>query len=82
MANDLSQFEARAYKRLYEMYKSTLITIIHRAKNSVEYQGGKPDEMLATMTLISDEHKWDHCGIESKTDGKIIDELEKCLGVW
>lgn len=35
MANELSQFEARAY----------------------------------------------HCGIESKTDSKIIDELEKCLGI-
>jgi hypothetical protein len=81
MSKEISQFEARAYKRLYELYKSTLISIIHRAKNSVEYQARKPDAMLEAMKVLSDEKVWDRHGIESKENRKIIDELEKCLGV-
>ena len=81
MSNEITQFEARAYKRLYELYKSTLLTIIHRARNSVEYQSGKPDDMLETMKVLADEKVWDRHGIESKENSKIIDELEKCLGV-
>jgi hypothetical protein len=81
MSNELSQFEARAYKRLYEMYKSTLLTIVNKAKIAVDYKLENQEEMNQTMQYIADEHKWEHCGIESKTDGKIIDELEKCLGV-
>lgn len=81
MSNEVNQFEARAYKRLYELYKSTLLTIIHRARNSVEYQNGKPEEMLQSLEFIGYEMHWDKCGIESKETTKIIDELEKCLGV-
>lgn len=81
MANELSQFEARAYKRLYEMYKSTLLTIIHKAKSAVDYKLENQEEMNQIMQHISDEHTWEYCGIESKTDSKIIDELEKCLGI-
>lgn len=81
MSNELSQFEARAYKRLYEMYKSTLLAIINKAIVSVEYKLQNQEEMNQAMQYIADENKWGHCGIESKTDGKIIDELEKCLGV-
>lgn len=81
MANELSQFEAKAYKRLYEMYKSTLLTIINKARNTVEYHKDTSDENRKLVEFIADEKKWDYCGIESKTDAKIIDELEKCLGV-
>jgi hypothetical protein len=45
MSNELSQFEARAYKRLYEMYKSTLFAIINKAKVSVEYKLQNQEEM-------------------------------------
>lgn len=76
---EISQFEAKAYKRLYELYKSTLLGIIMRAKNSVEYHKDKPEEVLTTMSYIADERQWDYFGIEDKTTTKIIDELEKCL---
>ena len=81
MSTEISQFEARAYKRLYELYKSTLLNIIHRAKNSVDYKLENQKEMNEMMTFIADEHKWDHCGIESKANSVIIDELEKCLNI-
>lgn len=81
MSNEISQFEARAYKRLYEIYKSTLLAIIHNAKNAVDYKLENQKEMNEMMQYIADEHKWDSIGIESKIDSKIIDELEKCLGV-
>lgn len=77
--NNISQFEAKAYKRLYELYRGTLLRIIHNARNSVEYLKNKPDEMTNMMACIADEKRWDSCGIESNTDTKIIDELEKCL---
>jgi hypothetical protein len=80
MSSQLSQFEAMAYKRLYEMYKSTLLAIIHTAKNAVDYKLENQKEMNETMQFIADEHKWDSIGIESKIDSKVIDELEKCLG--
>lgn len=79
MSTEISQFEARAYKRLYELYKTTPLTIVNKARNSMEYQCDKPDEMKQTMEYIANEHKWDYCGIEDKTATKIIDELEKCL---
>lgn len=81
MSTEISQFEAIAYKRLYELYKSTLLAIMHRARNSVEYHSDKPDKMKEIMILISDEKKWDFFGIENKTTSKIIDELEKCLNI-
>lgn len=81
MNNEMSQFEARAYKRLYELYKSTLLSIIHKARNSVEYKSENPEEMLEAMKVLADEKAWDRHGIESKENSKIIDELEKCLGV-
>jgi dihydroxyacetone kinase-like predicted kinase len=76
---ELTQFEAKAYKRLYELYKGTLLTIINKAKNSAEYLADKPEEMKKAMEYIADEKQWDYCGIEDKTTSKIIDELEKCL---
>lgn len=79
MSNEISQFEARAYKRLYELQKSTLLKIINWAKNAVDYKLENQKEMNEMMMFIADEHKWDVCGIESKIDSKIIDELEKCL---
>jgi hypothetical protein len=79
MSTEISQFEAKAYKRLYELYKSTLLRIIHQARNAVDYKLENQKEMNEMMIFIADEHKWDACGIESKIDSKIIDELEKCL---
>lgn len=63
------------------MYKSTLLAIINKAKDAVDYKLENQAEMNQAMQFIADEHKWEYFGIESKTDGKIIDELEKCLGV-
>lgn len=80
--NEISQFEARAYKRLYEMYRSTLLTIINKARNSVEFNAEKPDAMKEVMSFIADESKWDYCGIEDNVTTKTIDELERCLGVY
>jgi hypothetical protein len=81
MSNEISQFEARAYKRLYEMYKSTLVTIIHVAKNTSESNPFNPARCEEILTAIGDEKCWDKYGFESKGDSKIVDELEKCLGV-
>jgi hypothetical protein len=72
-----NQFEAKAYKRLYELYRSTLLAIINKARISAEHDA--PDSMKITMSYIGNEHKWDQCGIEDKATSKIIDELEKCL---
>ncbi len=81
MSNEITLFEARAYKRLYEMYKSTLLAIIHNAKTAVDYKLQNQKEMNEMMQIIADENKWGSIGIESKIDSKIIDELEKCLGL-
>ena len=79
MSTEISQFEAKAYKRLYELYRSTLMNIIHQAKNAVDYKSENPEGMKEIMSFIADEKKWDHCGIENKTTTIVIDELEKCL---
>jgi hypothetical protein len=79
MNTEISQFEAKAYKRLYELQKSTLLNIINWARNAVDYKSENQKEMNDMMRNIADEHKWDTCGIESKTNSIIIDELEKCL---
>jgi hypothetical protein len=79
MSNEMTQFEARAYKRLYELYKSTLLTIINKARNTVEYHNATSDENRKLVEFIADEKRWDYCGIEKNVDTKIIDELEKCL---
>jgi hypothetical protein len=79
MSKEISQFEAKAYKRLYEMYKSTLLKVIHNANTTIAYSSDKPEVVLKMLTVISDERSWDSNGIESKIDAKIIDELEKCL---
>lgn len=78
-SNEMSQFEARAYKRLYELYKSTLQTIVHKANITVEYKSENQKEMNEMMSFIADKQKWEYCGIESKIDGSLIKELEKCL---
>lgn len=77
--NEISQFEAKAYKRLYELYRGTLLTIVNRARNASEYLKDKPEDVLKLMTYIGDEKQWDFSGIEDKITTKIIDELEKCL---
>jgi hypothetical protein len=79
MSKEISQFEARAYKRLYGLYKSTLLTIINMAKRTVEYSTQESDEYKKLLTFIGDEKQWDYAGIENKIDSKIIDELEKLL---
>lgn len=81
MSNEINQFEARAYKRLYELYKSTLLTIIHQSKNTIDYSAGTPEKIREMLEFVADEKKWDAYGIESKQNAVIIDELEKCLGV-
>lgn len=81
MSNEITQFEARAYKRLYEMYKSTLLAIIHNAKTTSDHNISNPERVKEILQVIGDEKQWEKYGIENKTDGKIIDELEKCLGV-
>lgn len=75
----MSQIEAKAYKRLYGLYKSTLLSIINKARNAVEYYSDNPDRMKEMMGYIADEKQWNYCGIENKVDTKIIDELEKLL---
>jgi hypothetical protein len=79
MSNEINQFEARAYKRLYGIYKSTLLSIINKARTTVQFASDKPERLLEMLTFIGDEHTWGEVGIESKTDAVIIDELEKCL---
>lgn len=79
MSTEITQFEARAYKRLYEMYKATLLKIINKASNCVFYHSDDKEEIKKLMTYISDEKHWDYSGIENAVDTKIIDELEKCL---
>lgn len=79
MSTEVNPFEARAYKRLYELYKSTLLTIINRARNAGDINDS--ERIREIMQAIGDEKKWDQYGIESKETAKIIDELEKCLGV-
>jgi hypothetical protein len=81
MSNEISQFEARAYKRLYELYKSTMLTIIHVARTTSDHSIIDPERVKEMLRVIGDEKQWDKYGIESKENGKIIDELEKCLGV-
>jgi hypothetical protein len=80
MSNEISQFEAKAYKRLYELYKSTLLTIINRAQMTSN-MSTDTERIKEILHVIGDEKKWDSYGIESKENTKIIDELEKCLGV-
>lgn len=79
MSKEISQFEARAYKRLYGMYKSTLLTIVNMANRTVEHSTQESDEFKKLLTFIGDEKQWNYSGIESTIDTKIIDELEKCL---
>jgi len=81
MSNEISQFEARAYKRLYELYKSTLLTIINRAKTTSETSPFDTNRVEEILRVIGNEKEWDKYGIESKRESAIIDELEKCLGV-
>lgn len=81
MSNEVNQFEARAYKRLYELYKSTLLTIIHNAKNISYHNANEPERIKEMLQVIGDEKMWDRYGIKSAETAKIIDELEKCLGV-
>lgn len=81
MSNEVNQFEAKAYKRLYELNRSTLLHIIHMARTCVQTQKENSDEYRKIIEFIADIDKWDYCGIQSKTTTKIIDELEKCLGV-
>ena len=81
MSNEVNQFEARAYKRLYELYKSTLLTIIHQTRNTIQFSSGTPEKIHEMLLVVSDEKKWNAYGIESAETTKIIDELEKCLGV-
>jgi hypothetical protein len=79
MSKEITQFEARAYKRLYGMYRSTLLTIVNMARRTVDHSTQESDEFKKLLTFIADEKQWEYSGIESKTDTKIIDELEKCL---
>lgn len=81
MSTEVNQFEARAYKRLYGLYKSTLLTIIHNAKITADHSISNPERITEMLRVIGDEKRWDKYGIESKETTKIIDELEKCLGV-
>jgi len=79
MSTEITQFEARAYKRLYELYRMTLGNITTRAKNCVEYSLDKPEKVNELMQFIADQSKWDYCGRESKQNTIAINELEKCL---
>jgi hypothetical protein len=79
MSTEITQFEARAYKRLYELYRMTLGTITTRAINCVEYALDKPEDVKKLMQYIADRSKWDYCGIECKQTTIAINELEKCL---
>lgn len=81
MSTEVSQFEARAYKRLYELYKSTLLTIIHNANTTYYNNLNNPERIKEMLQVIGDEKMWDRYGIESAETAKVIDELEKCLGV-
>lgn len=78
-SNEISQFEARAYKRLYELYKSTLLTIINKAMMTSD--SADNERVKEILNVIGDEKMWDRYGIESKETSKIINELENCLGV-
>jgi phosphatidylinositol kinase/protein kinase (PI-3 family) len=77
--SDISQFEAKAYKRLYQLYKSTLLTIINKARMTADHSISNPERVMEIMRVIGDEKQWDSYGIESKQISAIIDELEKCL---
>jgi hypothetical protein len=81
MSTVISQFEAKAYKRLYELYKSTLLTIIHNANITSYNNANDPERIKEMLKVIGDEKMWDRYSIETKENSKIIDELEKCLGV-
>lgn len=79
MSTEISQFEAKAYKRLYELQKSTLLTIINKARVTADHSTSNPERVKELLSVIGDKKQWDSYGIESRQNTVIIDELEKCL---
>ncbi len=79
MSNEISQFEARAYKRLYGLYKATTLAIIRKARATVDDSSVSSEKIEEILRAIGYEHKWEEHGIEDKITSRIINELENCL---
>jgi len=70
-------FKEKAYKMLYQKYKSLYETIYFRASNAKEY--GQKDDQLKVIETIIEKDKYPHIGIQSESDRKIIEMLEYLL---
>lgn len=64
----------KVYKLLYEEYQVLYGRILQRARNVQEY--GKGDDAMSLITSIVDTDKYDHCGLQSKQDTKMVQTLQ------
>jgi hypothetical protein len=69
----------KAYKLLAQLRGQMLSRIEHEAKNKTEYCKDKPEKSQELMEYISNPAKWDHCGLLSKEDKKVLETLEYLL---
>jgi hypothetical protein len=76
---DENGFKERAYKILYEKYKSMFMNIQNRARSKAEY--GEDASIKETLGFIGNPDKYSYCGIIQKEDIAIVNTLEECLGI-
>ena len=73
-----TNFKEKAYKILYEEYKSLFESINREARSKIEY--GKDEDKIDLLSNIADSDKYSHCGLIRKEDIKVVQTLEECLG--
>lgn len=70
----MSLINEKAYKLLYEKYRSTYVAIVARAQNVSEY-GNQEDKSKFVETIVN-QKAHPHISIMSETDIKIVEMLE------
>lgn len=68
--------ELKAYQELARLHGQLLSSLIYKAKHTMEYFKDNPEEMKKAMEFMATPNKWDHSGLLSKEDKKVLEMLE------
>lgn len=73
------KMELKIHKILSDIRDGMLRKVIFESRNRVEYCQDKPEEFVKWMEYFANPDKWDHCGLLSSEDKKVLETLEYLL---
>ncbi len=71
--------ELKAYKMLAQIRGRFMSSVVHNAKNKLEYSKDKPEELFKFTESIGNPEKWDYYGVLDLKDKHIMEILEYLL---